>query len=105
MDWWGHSAAGNVMSLPSRTYQYNAENLLTQETTVGSSATYTYDGDGRRITKSVVPATTVYVYDAFGQLVAEYGGTAAAGTQYLLTDALGLDSCHRELGRHGIETV
>jgi YD repeat-containing protein len=67
--------------------QYDAEGRLVGEN--NGLATYAYDGEGRRVMKTVGTQTTVYVYDAAGNLAAEYGSTAAAGTQYLTADHLG----------------
>ena len=50
---------------------------------------YAYDGEGLWVMKTAGTQTTVYVYDAAGNLAAEYGSTAASGTQYLTSDHLG----------------
>ncbi len=46
--------------------------------------TYEYDAEGRRVKKVAGGATTYYVYGPDGDLLAEYGGTAASGAQYLV---------------------
>ena len=94
---------GNQSSLPSRSYDYDAENRLTW--TSGPNigwVGYGYDGEGRRVMKLVCPTgagqcmtttnganLTVYVYDAAGKLAVEYGPQGDAGTRYLTADHLG----------------
>jgi len=111
--WAGQSydGSGNLtgkLGSGSAVTSYDAENRLVKMTEVGGASggkdiVYDYDGDGRRVRRVVCAAstnpcqastanavTTVFVYDAVGQLAAEYGGsTVAAGTKYLLSDALG----------------
>ena len=89
-----YDASGNQTQFPesgatARTASYDAENRLTTVAGTGSQASYFYDGEGRRV-KKVVGTTTAYVYSSDGELMAEYGGTAAATSRlYLVQDHLG----------------
>jgi RHS repeat-associated protein len=92
--WLGTGASydldGNLSTLPSRSFTYDAENRMTQSTQPGMGGiSYIYDGNGRRVQKTVGSTVTTYVYDGGGQLTAEYGPGTASGTEYLLGDALG----------------
>jgi RHS repeat-associated protein len=88
--------ATTVGALPA-TYAYDAENRLiaycpqggTCTTATAGATVYTYEGGGNRIAKSSSSGTVIYVHDAAGELMAEYGGTASLGLQYLTGDALG----------------
>ncbi|HKY23088.1 MAG TPA: kelch repeat-containing protein [Vicinamibacterales bacterium] len=53
---------GNMVSLGSTTYTWNARNQLTG-VSGGSSATFLYDGMGRRQSKTVEGTTTTVLYD------------------------------------------
>ncbi len=87
----GYDGAGNLTTLPQRTYTYDAENRLVASTQPGTTAAigYAYDGNGQRVQKTVGTAVTTYVYDASGQLAAEYGPPTDTGTIYLSADHLG----------------
>jgi RHS repeat-associated protein len=103
-----YDANGNMLSDGTYTYVWNARNQLIQlkqgTSLVGSFA---YDALGRRISKTFSGSTTGFAYDR-GNFVQEKDGSGnptanlltggtdqtfsrndAAGTRYLLTDALG----------------
>jgi RHS repeat-associated protein len=95
-----YDPAGNQTSIGSYTspsvassnFTFDAENRMTRANIGGTGwMYYAYDGNGRRMMKVVGSTTTQFVYDAAGNLAAEYstGTSAATGTQYLITDALG----------------
>jgi RHS repeat-associated protein len=101
---WNYDAAGNLNRDPGNvSYAFDAEGRMTAacpnniapSTCTNQWATgqtvYTYDGNGNRVRMNHEDGTTTtYVYDAGGALAAEYGGPGqAAGTQYLVSDALG----------------
>jgi RHS repeat-associated protein len=85
------AGTGNQISLPARTFAYDAENRLITATQPNTGAIqYAYDGAGRRVMKTVGTTSTVFVYDGIGQLAAEYGvPPTAAGTEYVVSDTLG----------------
>lgn len=56
-----YDAAGNLIAEPQKTYQYDAENRMTQSVVSGVTATYAYDGE------NIVEET-----DASGAVVARY---------------------------------
>src|SRR5271165_3812728 len=86
---------GNLVSLPSRSFTYDAENRMTASVQPQMGAiSYVYDGNGRRVQKSVTTTAgttnmTTFIYDGGGQLTAEYGPATGSGTEYLVADALG----------------
>jgi len=86
-----YDPAGNQITLPWRTFTYDAENRLIAATEPNMAAiNYVYDGEGKRVQKTVGGLITTYVYDAFGQLAAEYAmQPPASGLQYLTADPLG----------------
>jgi RHS repeat-associated protein len=91
---WLYDPAGNLTgNLTNGTIQYDALNRQTsfKKTPLSLAPTvYGYDGEGHRVRKvSPTGAVTVFVYDASGRLIAEYGGEAGGGTQYLTQDLLG----------------
>jgi RHS repeat-associated protein len=93
-----YDAAGNQTSADNGGKQllYDGENRLVEVKSTGAPVTtlakFEYDGEGRRVRKIAGGVTTVFAYDGGGELIAEYGGTVAAGTpqrQYLVADHLG----------------
>jgi RHS repeat-associated protein len=87
-----HDAAGNVTTMYSGGPQagYDAEGRIASMTeSAMPGIAYQYDGEGRRVLKTVGTVVTQYLYDGVGELVAEYGGAAATGTNYLTADWLG----------------
>jgi RHS repeat-associated protein len=100
---WHYDLAGDLDRDPSNTsYLYDAEgrvaavcpNQLTPSQCTAQwqsgEVLYTYDGNGNRVQITHEDASvTVFVYDANGQMAAEYGPSGTAGTDYLVTDALG----------------
>ncbi len=96
----GYDASGNVITLASKSFTYDAENRMVTATVSNMPAiSYAYDGEGRRVRKSVGSASVTYVHDALGQLAAEYctddsphtycNASVDAGTTYLVVDHLG----------------
>ncbi|MBI4907803.1 MAG: hypothetical protein HY820_29535 [Acidobacteria bacterium] len=88
---WGHSNSGNLTTVPFGSMTYDGEGRMKTyvSTSLGVNSQYQYDAEGRRVRSTVGGNAVTYVYDAFGELAAEYGGTAEAGTRYVVTDHLG----------------
>ena len=89
-----YDAGGNQLTLPMRTFTYDAENRLVSSVQPGMPAIqYVYDGLGKRVQKTVGTGTTTFVYDAAGEMVAEVAtavsASGAVSTQYLSEDMLG----------------
>ncbi len=100
-----YDANGNLTSDGTSEYKWNARNQLT-EITGGTKATFEYDPFGRRVSKTLAGTTTTVLYDGAnavqetkGSATANlltglstdktYARTTSAGTESLLTDALG----------------
>lgn len=78
-----YDPAGRLTSDGTSTYTYNQANVLTSQTSGGTTTSYTYDGDGRRLTAQVgtsgTPDTvTKFWWDPLSyQLTAEADGAGA----------------------------
>lgn len=92
---YNYDLTGNLMSAPSQTFTYDAENRMVTYNggnPQNGGGVFSYDGDGKRVKKIASAGTTVYVYNAPGQLVAEYTDNPSPtnhGTSYLTSDTLG----------------
>jgi RHS repeat-associated protein len=92
---YGYDVTGNLLSAPSQTFAYDAENRMVSYNggnPVNGGGTFSYDGDGKRVKKIAGNGRTIYVYNTLGQLVAEYTDNPSPtnnGTSYLTSDSLG----------------
>ncbi len=111
MTWQGrtfiHDANGNVTSDGSKTYQWDARNLLSQVGDgAGALATFLYEPTGRRLRKSVGGTATDYLYSGRNFIQEQsggvttslltgfsmdevYGRSTPSGSRSYLVDALG----------------
>ncbi len=71
-----YDAVGNQLTVPGRTFQYDAANRITA-VDAGVTASYGYDGDGHRVRKTGNGETRWYYHDPLGRVVLEYKQGAA----------------------------
>ena len=64
-----YDAVGNVISLNSQNYTYDALNRLTNSTGPGPATSYTYDGAGNMIKSEQGSTVTTYTYDSYNRLL------------------------------------
>jgi RHS repeat-associated protein len=81
-----YDANGNLTSVGTTTYSWNARDQLTGITGGGLTATFAYDGFGRRTSRTVNGATTTFAYDGFNRVKATVGSATS-----LMLQGLGLD--------------
>ena len=77
---YGYDKAGNVVSINSETFGYDALERLTSATGAWGTASYSYDAAGNMVQKqnSSSSITTKYVYNSMDELVRSSTASGAA---------------------------
>jgi RHS repeat-associated protein len=80
---YSYDSAGNVISDPSHSYTYDAENRVTS-VDAGTTAQYAYDFGNRRVRKVAPGSTTHYVWEGDRVLAENDGATGVLLADYIL---------------------
>jgi RHS repeat-associated protein len=81
---YNYDGNGNLSSGGDRTFQWNADNLVTQVTKAGAITTFTYDGLGERVKKTSAGSASLY------PMGDDYEITTGVITKYVSVVGLGL---------------